>query len=256
MATLTKGALPMSSPTTFPDTHNVTFSQASEAGLTDSGWLAGPTTDLCGRAVALANHSVPPDKARERLTSVTRGPLFGGSSPSAGLQSSLANRLRAAMDVNGSPEFALIASLWDMRWGPPIYRLRASARRTSGNGFGGWPTPQAFDAAKAHMNHETMDHSRRHRRGGCSNLAELAAAGWATPTTRDWKDSPGMALEATNPDGTLRLRNDRLTLQARGQAANGDRARTGSSGAWNPALSRWLMGYPPAWCDCAAMETR
>src|SRR5690606_28095840 len=80
------------------------------------------------------------------------GPYGGrgaGSSISVGLQLSLASRLRVLMDVDGSPEYELTWSQWDMPWGPPICRLRASARRTSGNGFGGlrggWATPKASD---------------------------------------------------------------------------------------------------------------
>src|SRR5262245_31157545 len=46
-------------------------------------------------------------------TNGTSGPLFTHSSPSTGLQRSLANKLRAAMDVNGSPEFVLTWREWD-----------------------------------------------------------------------------------------------------------------------------------------------
>jgi hypothetical protein len=47
------------------------------------------------------------------------------------------------MDVNGSLEYELIWKEWDMRSGPPICALRGSARRTSGKGCTGWPTPMA-----------------------------------------------------------------------------------------------------------------
>jgi hypothetical protein len=74
------------------------------------------------------------------------------------------------MDVNGSPEFALTWKTWDMPAGEPICALRASERRTGGNGFTGWPT--------------------------CS--------------ARDWKDTPGMSATGINPDGTERTRLDQL----------------------------------------------
>lgn len=35
---------------------------------------------------------------------------------------------------------------------------------------------------------------------------------WPTPAARDWKDSPGMAMTGTNPDGTERNRTDQLAL--------------------------------------------
>jgi hypothetical protein len=49
----------------------------------------------------------------------TCGPLFTRSSPSADLQRSLESRLRARMDVNGSPEYALTWKDWDMPSGVP-----------------------------------------------------------------------------------------------------------------------------------------
>jgi hypothetical protein len=68
---------------------------------------------------------------------------------------------------------------------------------------------------------------------------------WPTPKTRDWKDSMGASLDATNPDGSHRDRRDRLmgaivdrqnwaTPQARDH-------RTGGADRWeNPERSRNL----------------
>lgn len=46
---------------------------------------------------------------------------------------------------------------------------------------------------------------------GLSETAPLA--GWSTAIARDWKDTAGMAIEAVNPDGSVRNRMDRLGLQ-------------------------------------------
>jgi len=37
---------------------------------------------------------------------------------------------------------------------------------------------------------------------------------WATPSTRDWKDTPGMSETGVNPDGSERTRLDQLPRQA------------------------------------------
>ena len=122
-------------------------SPGSEDGHTLSTLPDGPVPGLSGpppvpvsRFRAQANDVAMP-------TTDTSGPLFGTLSPSFDLQCSLESRLRAVMDVNGSPEYVLIWSSWDMPAGPAICRLRASARPTSGSAStslpSGWPTPNA-----------------------------------------------------------------------------------------------------------------
>ena len=79
------------------------------------------------------------DKEKAMPTNATSGPLFNNSSPSADLCMSLGNRLAANLEGSGSPLYKLIWSTWDMPAGPQICRQRASARRTSGKDFSGWP---------------------------------------------------------------------------------------------------------------------
>ena len=76
--------------------------------------------------------------------------------------------------------------------GLPISRLRASARRTSDNGSGGWPTPDA----EAHNTHDTKWVERREKQrarkingNGFGLTLGMAAqtAGWQSPTTGDAK---------------------------------------------------------------------
>jgi len=189
------------------DIHNITFSAALAAGLTHSGWLVDPTTDPSGQEAALASHSALPEKVEVLKTSVTFGPLFGGSSHSAGLQSSLASKLRQRMGVNGSPEYELTWKSWDMKSGPPICALRASGRRISGNGCSGWQAPKASDSKgpsksrDVHLNHQAAlsgwpTCSTRDSKGGyeggrirngkiSTDMLDVAAqlAGWPTPLT-------------------------------------------------------------------------
>jgi hypothetical protein len=118
---------------------------------------------------------------REKQTSVTYGPLFMVSSPSGDLQRCLESRLRARMDVNGSPEFALTWRSWDMPAGEPICALRASERRTGGKGCIGWPTPQANKNTK-----NSRDPKRMKENGSQTCLADAAhLAGWPTPEAEE-----------------------------------------------------------------------
>ena len=71
---------------------------------------------------------------------------------------------------------------------------------------------------------------------------------YPTPSTRDWKDTPGMALSATNKDGTERKRNDQL---ARAVYATENPV----SGHLNPDWVEWLMGLPTGWTGLGSWET-
>lgn len=203
------------------DTDTPTSSPGSAVGrmpcVSQDGRMSGPY----GPDPAPAN--LTPRQALERGMT-TRGPYGGrgaGSSTSADLQLSLESRLRQKLDVNGSPEYVLTWKQWDMPSGPPICRLRASARRTSDRGFGlspkGWTT---------------------------------SMAGWRTPSGSDGEGGTMDVLMAIREGYTPKLKLRDQAPLASGTMQSGSPAQTERRGALNPALSLWLMGYPDEWLSC------
>ena len=193
-------------------TPNATSSPVSASGALPCNKPDGPTTDQCGPAPALASLSARQAKEMDLLTSGISGPHGSTSSPSAALQSSLENRLRARTASTGSILYRLT---WRERVTPlgrAICALRASAARISANDFilSGWPTARATDGTKGSRT-TTGCEAEIARKGRLDDLPSTAIflAGWTT-TTRDHKDTPGMV--AKRSDG--KNRNDQLPRQA------------------------------------------
>src|SRR5687768_1089851 len=91
-----------------------TSSPVSADGLTLFPSQDGSQLALFGQHPALANPSARRANGKAKPTSATCGPSSEPLSPSAALQRSLESRLRARLDVNGSPEYALTWKSWDM----------------------------------------------------------------------------------------------------------------------------------------------
>lgn len=127
-----------------------------------------------------------------------------------------------------------------------------------------WPTPTARDAGDTPE--QFLARKRRAIAKGSAMgvaltdlgmVASMAAwplvdaASWATPTTRDWK-SDRCRMTAAELYGSKGQPLARQSLYAdSGQEPTGSLAETASGGQLSPAHSRWLMGYPAAWCDSA-----
>lgn len=108
----------------------------------------------------------------------------------------------------------------------------------------GWTTPQAHDVTARGANQKAK-HGTKH---GCADLNADASqvSGYATPRAEDAESS-----------GMRHSRNVADTLSAiAGQDLNCCVSGTEKRGVLNPALSRWLQGYPVAWCQAAIRAWR
>ena len=266
---------------TSPGIPNATSSQASVDGVLPSDSPAGPMTDLFGRVVAPASPSRQRGKAKAPLTPATSGLSGVGSSASVALTQCLANKLQARLGTAGA---TLFRQTWRAKATPsgrPYWAHTASAHRTSDSDSGSWPTARQTDGKK-NVRTEAGAAREMARKWGPQDLNQAALlTGWATPTTRDHKDGdatscqhvpvnsllgrqihlcsgwaspqardyrPVTGREPTQRDNAFQNLNVQAVL---GQISSGSPAETAKPGQLNPAFSRWLMGYPPEWDDCA-----
>ncbi len=207
-------------PKTCAGSHSATSLPGSGSGPMHCDRQDGMTSARCGQEAAHANLSATQAREMGLLTSGTFGQRSSISSRSADLTFSLENRLRRQLANLGS-------ILYKMTWkglvtpqGRYVPLLRASVRRTSGRDSTGLESRTTCAVTSAVTDSRVPNTSK----GSDSTVAQtVVAKGWVTPTTRDWKDTPGMATTAGK-----RIRLDQLPRQAAQWVGFGVR-QTGSS---------------------------
>ena len=249
---------------TLKATPNATSLPGSADGAMPSGSRDGRMSGPCGRGAFPASRSASREREPEQMTLGICGPSSTGLSASDCLSMSLASRCRERLGAAGSMEYR---QTWKKKATPSgrlYWAHTASARRTSGNGSGGWPTLMAGTPAQKGYNEAgNTDSSRK---------TVALVSGWTTPQTHDAQgrsnperlqrhgtkhgcrnlnDEAGLAGWPTATDSKDQDHYRKGDLALPGQARITSTASTEKRGQLDPAFVLWLQGFPIAWLLCA-----
>ena len=241
---------------------NATGSRDLEAGAKPCVSPDGLTTNPSGQDRLLASPLAPQGSSVAAPTNDTLPHTSPSSSPASGhptssesksparlcsesLQRALEARLQANLNGLGSMIYSGVWKLHTTPAGRQIYRLRASARRTSVSEHSssefGWPTPCASD----NRDRGKWDDPAIQRRKEIGKSIELTmlvgVAGWATPVGQQANGTPERFLERKRESmergsQSMGISLSDLNMQAQAWVGwNTPRATDGSHGGPNQA---------------------
>lgn len=126
----------------------------------------------------------------------------------------------------------------------------------------GWATPAAKEAGGTPE--RFLERKREAVAKGSTlgvSLTSLALqaqqlGSWATPAARDHRSDRGQKSDSEQYGSKGRPLPRQALLVDSGETPSGGSAATGKRAQLNPAHSRWLMGLPVAWDQCAPMPSR
>lgn len=257
--------LQMFNQTTSKDTPNAISFLGSASGHTHSDRQGSQTIHPSGQDLVRANPFHQQGEEQAQQTSDISGPSSSVWSRSAALQESLVSRLQVRLAPLGSTLYRLTWRKKTTPRGWSYSQLVASAHRTKDKDFTGlpkthWPTPVAQPA------NGTPERFLERKLRAVENGSKIGIAltdinivaqlaHWPTPIKSDARGSAGAEPRKMAELPNLVKLTGPARLTATGQIQIGSTAEMTNGGQLNPAHSRWLMGLPTEWDDCAAMVT-
>jgi hypothetical protein len=111
----------------------------------------------------------------------------------------------------------------------------------------GWVSPTAQDHSRGSLPPRPHD-------TGVPLSQQVTLAGWTTPSASDGDRGGGTITPAMSGTSLPQLTN--LAFGTTSNSSPAGTEKPAASRALNPAFSRWLMGFPEAWCQAAIKASR